>query len=455
MTHFIFYDLETSGLNKMFDQIFQFAAVLTDSNLNIIDGFEIRSRRMPHIVPNPGALLVTGVKPAAIDQAEFSYYEFSTNIRNKLLDWSPAIISGYNTISFDEPFLRSLFYQNLYPPYLTQTNGNSRLDVLPLVRAAEHLYPGLMHYPVNEKGKTSKRLEDVAPSNGFETHNAHDAMGDVLATIHLAKIVKNSATLLWEKAIAATSRPAFNGLLGQKAPLIIHDYNNDWPVTFPAFEIGKVDGGRNTLFFDLRRDPKCVDLTNPEACFSGRLRPFRLCKDSEIPLTFTLEEWSTLKLDVSFDEKLVEQQSQILQSTVIFEEVVVAFNKTRKSFEISDHVEAQIYDDFHAFNDERWLINDFHAADPELKIALVNRFKDRRFKTIAQRIVYENCRDFIPLEKLLEYDNRVKNRMHIEDDVPWTTVSKAISECDVLQKRNSTKSDEINNIKQYLNRLGI
>ena len=113
MTHFIFYDLETSGLNKMFDQIFQFAAVLTDSNLNIIDEFEIRSRRMPHIVPNPGALLVTGVKPDAIDQAEFSYYEFSTNIKDKLLDWSPAIISGYNTLSFDEPFLRSLFYQNL------------------------------------------------------------------------------------------------------------------------------------------------------------------------------------------------------------------------------------------------------------------------------------------------------------------------------------------------------
>ena len=81
---------------------------------------------MPHIVPNPGALLVTGVKPDAIDQAEFSYYEFSTNIKDKLLDWSPAIILGYNTISFDEPFLRSLFYQNLYPPYLTQTNGNSR-----------------------------------------------------------------------------------------------------------------------------------------------------------------------------------------------------------------------------------------------------------------------------------------------------------------------------------------
>ena len=182
---------------------------------------------MPHIVSSPGALMVTGVRPKEIDQAKYSYYEFSTNIRNNLLDWSPAIISGYNTLSFDEPFLRSLFYQNLYPPYLTHTNGNSRLDVLPLVRAAEHLYPGLMNYPINAKGKTSKRLEDVAPSNGFDSHHAHDALGDVMATLHLATIIKDLAVLLWEKAVASTSRPAFNGLFGKSSTLVIHDYNDD------------------------------------------------------------------------------------------------------------------------------------------------------------------------------------------------------------------------------------
>ncbi len=454
MPHFIFYDLETSGLNTRFGQVFQFAAVLTDQDLNILDEFEIRSRRMPHIVPDPGALLVTGLKPQSIDQARYSYYEFSTEVRNKFLEWSPATISGYNIFSFDEHFLRSMFYQNLHQPYLTQTNGNSRLDILPLVRAAEYLYPGLINYPLNAKGKTSKRLEDVAPANGFASHQAHDAMGDVVATVHMARIIKRSATLLWSKAVAATSRPLFNSLLERGRTIIIHDDNYGWPVTFPALEIGKVDGGRNTLFFDLRRDPALVDLADTDACFLGRLRPFRLCRDSEVPLTFTLEEFAELDLHESFDLETVQELLQAAQSNLVFEEVVGAFNGSRKSFETSEHVEGQIYDDFHAFDEERWLMNDFHNADPELKITLSNRFKDRRFETFAKRIVFDNCRNHLNPETVAEYDERIKNRIRNEDEVPWTTLPKAIAECDLLLSQNKWGSAEINGIRNYLIGLG-
>ena len=113
MSNFIFYDTETSGLNKMFGQIFQFAAILTDENFQILDQFEIRSRRMPHIVPDPGALLVTGLTPKQLETAADSYYSFASKIREKLLSWSPAIFSGYNILSFDEHLMRSIYYQNL------------------------------------------------------------------------------------------------------------------------------------------------------------------------------------------------------------------------------------------------------------------------------------------------------------------------------------------------------
>lgn len=70
---FVFYDTETSGLNKMFGQIFQFAGILTDENFQIIDQFEIRSRRMPHIVPDLGAMLVTGVTPDQLENFPNTY----------------------------------------------------------------------------------------------------------------------------------------------------------------------------------------------------------------------------------------------------------------------------------------------------------------------------------------------------------------------------------------------
>ena len=101
--NFIFYDTETSGRDPFFDQIFQFAAVLTDAELNPIDEVEYRARRMAHIVPSAGALLVNGLNPFNLSQAQFSAYEFAQEIKSKILQWSPAVVSGYNIFSFDNP----------------------------------------------------------------------------------------------------------------------------------------------------------------------------------------------------------------------------------------------------------------------------------------------------------------------------------------------------------------
>jgi exodeoxyribonuclease-1 len=61
----VFYDTETTGTNTAFDQLLQFAAILTDDDLNELDRFEVRCRLMPHVVPSPGALTATRVRPKA------------------------------------------------------------------------------------------------------------------------------------------------------------------------------------------------------------------------------------------------------------------------------------------------------------------------------------------------------------------------------------------------------
>lgn len=54
---FVFYDTETTGLKKGFDQIVQFAAIHTDADLNELDRFDLRCRIQPHVVPHPRAML--------------------------------------------------------------------------------------------------------------------------------------------------------------------------------------------------------------------------------------------------------------------------------------------------------------------------------------------------------------------------------------------------------------
>ena len=58
---YVFYDTETTGTDTTFDQILQFAAILTDADLRELDRFEIRCRLLPHVIPAAGALLATRV----------------------------------------------------------------------------------------------------------------------------------------------------------------------------------------------------------------------------------------------------------------------------------------------------------------------------------------------------------------------------------------------------------
>jgi exodeoxyribonuclease I len=78
---FIFYDTETTGLNAAFDQITQFAAVVTDDQFNIREELDLRCRLRPHQIGSPGAMRVTKVGPKTIQSAPLSNYEMTEQIR--------------------------------------------------------------------------------------------------------------------------------------------------------------------------------------------------------------------------------------------------------------------------------------------------------------------------------------------------------------------------------------
>lgn len=453
MGNFVFYDTETSGLNKFFGQIFQFAAILTDETFRTLDQFEIRSRRMPHIVPDPSAMLVTNLTPQQLESAEHSYYEFASRIRDKMLEWSPAVFSGYNIFNFDEPFMRSMYYQNLYQPYLSQTNGNKRVDVLPLVRASEFLFPGCLEFPKNDNGKTSKRLEDIAPINGFNNHNAHDAMGDVLATIHIAECIKNKAPLLWEKGLNASSRAGFNGELEGEDWFFAHDHNNGWPLTYPAVELCKIDDGRNSLFYDLRYPLNDVPGNKPEANFKGRNRPFRKIKCAEMPLIFKKDELNEIEIGGSYNFDQLDELASDVRGNPTVLDAALFYDEVQPDFEKSPHIEAQIYDDFDAFKRDQYFMEDFHLARPEEKLGIVRQMSDERFRSFAHRIIYENFPEQMNEGKAEEFQRRIHDRINESDDVPWTTLDQAISECDNLFATVGEKNATVSMIQKYLQQL--
>ena len=57
MQTYLFYDLETTGLNYAFDQLLQFAAIRTDAEFNELERHEITVKLRPDVIPSPGAMI--------------------------------------------------------------------------------------------------------------------------------------------------------------------------------------------------------------------------------------------------------------------------------------------------------------------------------------------------------------------------------------------------------------
>ena len=194
--YYVFYDLETTGMNPAFDQILQFAAVKTDLEFNEIERYQYRLKLRDDVVPHPAALLVNRLNIDRILDGD-KEYEAVSKMRS-VLSAPDTINIGYNTITFDDEFMRFNYDRNLLNPYSNQNNQTNcvRMDVMPIT-ILYFLYQkdALMWPEIN--GKPSLKLEYLNDLNGLAKGMAHDAVVDVLATIELAKSFKQSNSDMW------------------------------------------------------------------------------------------------------------------------------------------------------------------------------------------------------------------------------------------------------------------
>lgn len=189
----LFYDLETSGLDKSFDQVLQFAAVVTDENLQELNRFEWWVKLNPDIWPSPAALAVSKITLSQLNKLGASEFQVISDI-HELFNRPNTISLGYNTLRFDDEFLRFSFFRNLLEPYRHQyAEGCYRMDIYPMVVLAHVVRPKLLKFPYVDN-KISMRLELLREANNIKVAGAaHNALSDVLATIEVAKLLRLDA----------------------------------------------------------------------------------------------------------------------------------------------------------------------------------------------------------------------------------------------------------------------
>ncbi|WP_300426149.1 exodeoxyribonuclease I [uncultured Thalassolituus sp.] len=214
MNTIVWYDYETFGANPAWDRPAQFAAIRTDEDLNEIEEpVEIFCRQSDDYLPHPEAVLITGITPQDCQQKGVPEREFIARI-NQMFSQPGTCVAGYNSIRFDDEFTRYPLYRNFHDPYAREwQGGNSRWDLLDVVRCAYALRPDGIEWPKNDLGKTSFKLEHLTAANGLDHGKAHDAVSDVRATIALARLIKEKQPKLYRYLYQHRSKQALGGLV--------------------------------------------------------------------------------------------------------------------------------------------------------------------------------------------------------------------------------------------------
>ncbi|MDH4041340.1 MAG: exodeoxyribonuclease I [Gammaproteobacteria bacterium] len=264
---FYWHDYETFGADPSRDRPVQFAGLRTDLDLNPVgEPLVLYARPADDFLPQPQACLVTGISPQLALERGVPECEFIDRILQELA--LPGTCgAGYNSLRFDDEVTRYTLYRNFHDPYAREwQNGNSRWDIIDLLRTANALRPEGIEWPLREDGLPSFRLEDLTAANGISHEAAHDALSDVRATIALARLVRERQPRLYDYVLnhrdkrsaqalldIATMKPVLHvsGMFGAQrhnialvAPLALHPVNRNEVVCFdldadpaPLFEL--------------------------------------------------------------------------------------------------------------------------------------------------------------------------------------------------------------------------
>ena len=229
---FYWHDYETFGTDPARDRPVQFAGLRTDADLNVIgDPLVVYARPANDFLPHPGACLVTGITPQLALERGVPECEFIERIHAELAQPGTCGV-GYNSLRFDDEVTRFTLYRNFFDPYAREwQNGNSRWDLIDVLRTAWALRPEGIEWPRREDGTVSFRLEELTAANGIEHAGAHDALVDVQATIAVARLVRQRQPRLFDYLLKLRDKRSVQAML-------------DIPAMKPVLHVSGMFGGK-------------------------------------------------------------------------------------------------------------------------------------------------------------------------------------------------------------------
>lgn len=426
---FFFYDLETSGVNPRSARVMQFAGQRTSLTLKPIgEPVNIFIKLAPDVVPEPDAILVTGITPQQTLRDGISEVEFLRIFCDEIAT-KDTIFVGYNTVRFDDEFMRFMLYRNFYDPYEWQwKDGRSRWDLLDVVRMTRALRPDDIQWPVDSAGKPSNRLELLTAINELDHNDAHDALSDVNATIALAQLLRTKQPKLFEYLLGMRDKRKVQEfvLSGKQFVYSSGKYPSEFEKTTVVQVVTSHPTNQCAYVYDLRHNPLVYKDHTPEQL----AETWRWKRDSSEPrlpvkaLRFNtcpaiapisvLDEKSQKRLQINMEEikthakdlaGMKDLPKKLLRAIEILDE-------TQQASFLSDQttVDSQLYDGFFD-NHDRNLEMALRAASPDEFAGFVTEFHDPRLQTLVPLYKARNFPDSLSDEERVLWEKHIQRSL--------------------------------------------
>jgi exodeoxyribonuclease-1 len=456
---FLFYDFETTGADPRCDRPIQFAALRTNDELEPIDSpLTLYATLSPEVLPHPQAVLVTGILPQTLaSSGGRPEAEFAALIHAEMMQPGTCAV-GFNSLRFDAELLRFMFWRNLRDPYAHEwKSGNSRWDVLDAARAFRLLRPKGIHWPTDEQGAPTLRLEALTKANGIAHANAHDALGDVEATLAFARLMRAQSPKLFDYLLSLRKKAVVADFVDNpERESFVHVSGRISSMQGSASvfaNLGQVQGiNTQRLLWDLRFDPSEVldediatlaarrFLRDADAQDNQHRLPIKLLHLNRAPVVVAnaiLKEGAIIErmqLDLDAVKKNTRTMAQFKREVADKLHAVLA---EQMAFASQD-AECALYEGFMP-NVDRYALDDFNrvfdqamaaggSAQDEpvteaLRKLMAQSWQDARLPELVFRFVARLRPDLLNEDERTQWQSWVDSRLNAAPDQPYQDFS--------------------------------
>lgn len=420
------HDYETTGINPRSDRPLQVAGVRTDFALNEIEApVNLFCQPSDDILPHPAACLITGITPTQLAAQGLCEAEFMTRVHAELA--RPGTCgAGYNSLRFDDEVTRYSLYRNFFDPYAREwQGGNSRWDLIDIVRTAYALRPDGIQWPQRE-GQVSLKLELLTAANGIDHGQAHEALSDVRATLSMARLIRQKQPKLYDWLFQLRSKQkvldqirllqpmvhisgrfsAARNYLGVVLPLAWHPRNRN------ALIVCDLHLDASPLLTEDAQVLRQRLYTRREEMSEGQLPvPLKLIQINRCPVVAPLsvlreEDQQRLGLDMS----LYQQRAAQLSAAQTLWQNKLDSIYSEQDFAPSEDPEQQLYDGFIGDRDRR-LCEQVRTAEPAQLAGAHWMFDDARLPELLFRYRARNFPETLSVEEQQRWSSFCQQRL--------------------------------------------